>query len=133
MTSTRPSDLSILIVEDIDEMRMLLDAVIKGIKGLKVSGLARNSIEARQEILRRRPDLILLDEILPGESAWDFMKTHLVQEKIPVILLTSLDEGSRQIPPEALSRMAKPSWDTLKEDQQRIGRFIFDQMKKSKA
>src|SRR3989338_5192717 len=61
----------ILIVEDVDEMRHLLADAIRGVDGFEVSGTAANTWEARIEVDRRRPDLVLLDEVLPGGSGVD--------------------------------------------------------------
>jgi len=63
-----------LIVEDIAEMGKLLEHVLSGISGLNISGIAQNCAEARLELTRRRPDLVFLDELLPGESSADFLK-----------------------------------------------------------
>ena len=45
-----------------------------GIPECRVSGTAQvRDWEARLELTRRRPALVLLDEILPGESSVDFL------------------------------------------------------------
>jgi len=115
---------SILIVEDIAEMGLLLQELLQGVEGLKITGLTRNSAEARVEMHKRRPDLILLDEVLPGESSVDFLQECGVQ-KLPVILLTSMSEDEeRPLPPGSLGRIRKPSWKTLDEDRNRFQEFI---------
>src|SRR5262245_61678578 len=105
-------------------MRELLDQTISGIPGLSVSGLAKNGWDARLELTRRRPDLVLLDEILPGESALDLL-AEFQKTGIPVLLLTSLEKPDHEIPPGASGRLVKPSWDTIEEDRKRIGKSIF--------
>jgi len=114
----------ILIVEDVDIMRQLLKDLIASIAGLEVSGVARNGWEARLELTRRRPDLVLLDEILPGESAGDLLE-EFHATGIPVLLLTSLEKPTHELPPNASGRIVKPSFDTLDSDRVRFGNTIF--------
>ena len=126
------SQISILIVEDVDEMRSLLEHTLKDIEGLRISGVAKNGFEARLETLRRRPDLILLDEILPGEFSSDLLHSF-VNDGLPVILITGLVEPPEKIPTGALGRLNKPSWDTLEEDRNRFKKFIFEKMNRQKV
>ncbi len=119
MSSTR----RVLIVEDVDSMRALLDLTIREIEGLSVSGLASNGIEARFEFTRRFPDLVLLDEVLPGESSLDLL-AELKSLSIPVILLTGLMGRTEPLPEGALHRLVKPAWKTLDQDRARIAQVI---------
>lgn len=121
----------VLIVEDVDEMRELLSQAIGAISGMKVSGTVSNSVEARIELSRRRPDLVLLDEILPGESGMDFLK-ELYSQKLPVILITSMENPTHPLPPEALARIIKPTWDTLDQDSKRLEKEISEALRHKK-
>lgn len=112
-------------------MRSLLELVLKDIPGIKLSGLARNGSEARLILSRHRPQLVLLDEILPGESSYDLLK-EVHQQGIPVILITSLEnetdktkDGLRPLPSEAVFRMSKPGWKSVEDDRDRMGKLIF--------
>jgi response regulator of citrate/malate metabolism len=111
--------LQVLIVEDVDHMRELLKQTLEGIPELEVSGSARNSTEGRLELVRRRPDLILLDEILPGESGLDWL-IELATQGFQVILLTSMQGRTEPIPAGALGRIVKPGWKTLEQDRDRL-------------
>lgn len=119
MTPVASSARGVLIVEDVEEMLSLLDQVVGGMPGFKVSGLAKNVWEARLELGRRKPDLVLLDEILPGESSADLL-TEVLGEGIPVILITGVESPSHALPAGVHGRLTKPSWDTLEADR---GRF----------
>src|SRR5689334_4877495 len=105
----KPGPLQILIVEDVADMRHLIAQSLAAFPEFKVSGLAQNTSEARVEIYRRRPDLILLDEILPGESSLDFLK-EIKQLGIVTILMTSVSDPAHSLPPEAVGRIIKPGW-----------------------
>ncbi|MCC7440815.1 MAG: response regulator [Bdellovibrionales bacterium] len=105
--------MTILIVEDIESMREALEHLLSvgppegGPSPVKRVLRARNTWEARGEIRRHRPDLVLLDEVLPGESSVDLLE-ELREEGIPVILLTSLEERDHPVPLGALGRVLKP-------------------------
>jgi chemotaxis response regulator CheB len=99
----------VVIVEDADSMRILLQQVFEKTSQLEISSLAKNSTEARLVISRRRPDLVLLDEILPGESSLDLLE-DLNREKIPVVLMTSVEDAKHELPSQALGRVNKPEW-----------------------
>lgn len=119
----RDGAVSILIIEDVDAMRDLLGQVVGALEGVRVSGLARNGWEARIELTRRRPDLVLLDEILPGESSVDLL-AEMAAVEIPVILLTGIQEPQHPLPEGVLGRLVKPSWEELRQGQGRFERSL---------
>lgn len=104
-------------------MRDLFRHLFDKMDGFKISGSARNGAEARLEVQRRRPDLVLLDEILPGESSQDLL-TELIAQKIPVVLVTGLDHPTHAIPAGAAARAIKPGWKTLDQDRARFAKVI---------
>lgn len=101
--------LKVMIVEDVPEMRELLKTAVESVAGIKVSDLAANGWEARVALGRRRPDLVLLDEILPGESSVDLLN-ELTKDGICVILVTGVQDPSHPLPEGALERWVKPDW-----------------------
>ena len=118
----------ILIVDDVEDMRELLRAMVESIPGLQVSGTAGNGWEARLELDRRCPDLILLDEILPGESSLDLLK-EFRERGVPVMLVTGVQNPTHALPEGAFGRLVKPGWDTLATDQARIQALILSALK----
>ena len=91
----------LLIVEDVDEMRIFLKTLLEQHwSDWKISDAA-HLWEAQERILTQRPDLILLDELLPGETLTDGLKLFK-ESGIPVIVMT----GSEV--PEGDFRVAKP-------------------------
>jgi chemotaxis response regulator CheB len=115
--------LRVLIVEDVETMRELLRELVSGIPGCRVSSTSRNTAEARVEVHRRRPDVVLLDEVLPGESSLDFL-AELRALSIPAILVTGLEDRTHPLPDGARARLAKPTWESLGEDRQRFAREL---------
>jgi DNA-binding NarL/FixJ family response regulator len=113
------SEISILVIEDVDAMRELVRQVLDGVPGLRVSGVAANGWEARLELSKRRPALILMDEILPGESSIDLLEEFALQG-LPVLLMTGMENPAHPIPAKACGRVRKPEWDTITADRLRL-------------
>lgn len=109
----------ILIIEDVDSMRALLEKLLEGVSGVQVTGSVGNLRDAELELLRRRPEVVLLDEILPGESIGGFIQV-LVEEKIPVLLMTSMENPSHALPEGVVGRLTKPGWRSFDEDRERF-------------
>lgn len=124
MSKKTPSKKRILIVEDVESMRAMLEYAVKEMPGYSVSETVKNGFECRVSLTKRRPDLVLLDEVLPGESSLDLLKEMETLE-IPVVLMTGM-QGDRcePLPPGAYDRVMKPSWDSLKLGQNRIKRAM---------
>ncbi len=110
---------TILIVEDVEEMRLMLEQLIQGMTQFRLSGSCANATEARLELTRRRPSLVLLDEILPGESSLDLLD-ECVSQEIPVVLTTGMERPEHPIPEGALGRVIKPDWRSLDQARSRI-------------
>lgn len=110
---------SVMVVEDVDEMRELIEQVLTGTEGLILMKSARNGFEARLELNRRCPQVLLLDEILPGESSLDLLQ-EFVARGVSVILMTGLSDATHSLPSEAFSRISKPGWDSMKSDRERL-------------
>ncbi len=110
-TPTTFRKLRVLIVEDVTEMAALLGCMVESISGAHVCAHAANLWEARLEVSRNRPDLVLLDEVLPGESGLDFLP-ELVELGIPAVLISGVQETvsarGASLPRGALGRLKKP-------------------------
>jgi DNA-binding NtrC family response regulator len=117
---------TILIIDDVDEMREMLTTLIDGLSGYRVSAACGNCAEARVEAMRRRPALILLDEILPGESSFDLLQ-EFVADGIPVVLMTGVENPTHGVPAGAALRVEKPGWKSLDQDAKRL-EAVFDRV-----
>ena len=115
----RKSKRTVLIIDDVDEMREMLTALIDGLSGYQVSAACANCAEARVEVMRRRPALVLLDEVLPGESSFDLLQ-EFVGDGMHVILMTGVENPTHEIPEGAALRVEKPDWKSLDQDAGRI-------------
>ena len=87
------SDGSILIVEDDEDLACMLEYNLSR-KGY-VTMTALDGLAACRLIEERKPDLILLDIMLPGMDGWQIcriIRNHHLEEisEIPIIMLTQV-------------------------------------------
>ena len=86
----------ILLIDDEKDLRELVR------QNLKVHGfpnvLAVKDAESAMEVIDNfKPDLILLDIMLPGLSGFEFLEYLREQSNIPVIMLTAKGEGEDRV------------------------------------
>jgi DNA-binding response OmpR family regulator len=80
----------VLVVDDDAEIRKLLGEYLER-NGFRVS-LATDGAEMRRALERSRPDLVVLDLMLPGESGLTLCRDLRVESSLPVIMLTARAE-----------------------------------------
>jgi DNA-binding NarL/FixJ family response regulator len=79
-----------LIVDDDDDMRFLVRVLIEAAnEGLAVAAEARNADEAVDRWREHRPDVIVLDNRMPGRSGLDVAAEILAEEPTQSIILFS--------------------------------------------
>lgn len=82
--------MKVLVVEDDSDISELLTLYFEA-KGYEVE-TAHDGQEALTQLQRVQPDLMLLDVVLPKLDGWGVLTAVRAQSRIPVILLTSLDD-----------------------------------------
>ncbi|RRN44797.1 response regulator [Lautropia dentalis] len=86
----------VLVVDDDAEIRTLLAEYLSQ-NGIKVS-VARDATEMRQLFDESRPDIIILDVMMPGEDGLTVCRELRSRSNVPVIMLTArADEVDRII------------------------------------
>jgi two-component system OmpR family response regulator len=80
----------VLVVDDDAEIRKLLGEYLER-NGFRVS-LATDGAEMRRALERSRPDLVVLDLMLPGDSGLTLCRDLRVESSLPVIMLTARAE-----------------------------------------
>lgn len=89
------SDVNLLLVDDNDQNLELLEAYLESLQcELR---LARDGVEALDAVRTRRPDLILLDVMMPrmsGFQACQQLKADAATRDIPIVMVTALNEVS---------------------------------------
>ena len=84
------SAMKVLVVEDDPDIRELLTLYFMA-KGHEVE-TANDGQEALAQLQCVQPDLMLLDVVLPKLDGWGVLTAVRAQSRIPVIMLTSLDD-----------------------------------------
>ena len=79
-----------LVVDDDAEIRGLLAEYLAR-QGFRVS-LARDGREMRQALEKNRPDIVVLDVMLPGEDGLALCRDLRARSNLPVIMLTARGE-----------------------------------------
>ena len=82
--------MKVLVVEDDPDIRELLTLYFVA-KGHEVE-TAHDGQEALAQLQRVQPDFMLLDVVLPKLDGWSVLTAVRAQSRMPVILLTSLDD-----------------------------------------
>lgn len=91
--------LGVLLADDHAMVRIGLQALLARFPRVKVLGAVSNAAEVTKEVRRLRPDVVLLDVVMPGKSGFEVCREiHALGLGTRVVLLTSFidDEGIRQ-------------------------------------
>jgi twitching motility two-component system response regulator PilG len=87
----------ILVVED-EESLLKLESILLTTRGYKVTG-ATNGLKALEEIAKDRPDLVLLDIMMPGIDGFEVcrrIKENPATRSLPVVMLTAKKTSTDQ-------------------------------------
>jgi DNA-binding response OmpR family regulator len=90
----------ILVVDDERSVLDLLGVVLRG-AGFNVD-LADSGEAGLSAIEAKRPDLVLLDVIMPGMNAWSFLRALRARPTVPPVIIISGEHAS----PKALGPLA---------------------------
>ena len=86
---------TILVIEDEKPIQSVLKAFLVD-AGYTVL-LAGDGAEGLEKFHQHRPDLVLLDILLPGIDGFAVCKTLRQESRVPIIMLTALDDDASQI------------------------------------
>ena len=95
----------ILIADDASFMRQMIREIIEP-EGYEVVGEATNGIEAVEQFLELRPDLVTMDIVMPKRSGIDAVKGILSSDPQAVVVMCSA-LGQESLVMEALQAGAK--------------------------
>ena len=92
------NNITVYLVEDYDLTRIGLKSAIKEFKGIELIGDSNNAILAIEEILKLKPDIILMDIGLSGMNGLEATKTiKNLSPSTKIIMLTSHNEEGEVI------------------------------------
>ena len=86
---------TILVIEDEKPIQSVLKAFLVD-AGYTVL-LAGDGVEGLEKFHQHRPDLVLLDILLPGIDGFAVCKTLRLESRVPIIMLTALDDDASQM------------------------------------
>ncbi|MDE6024955.1 MAG: chemotaxis response regulator protein-glutamate methylesterase [Lachnospiraceae bacterium] len=102
--------IKVLIVEDSLVFRELLVQNLSKDPAIKVVGTAKDPFEARDAILKLKPDVMTLDVELPRMSGIEFLRKLIPQYPLPVVVISSLsDKVFDAMQAGAVDFVAKPT------------------------
>jgi two-component system LytT family response regulator len=97
----------VLLVDDSRLARVELRRLLEAFPDVEVAGEARDAAEARAQIAAQRPDLLLLDIHMPGETGFELLAT--LEAAPPVVFTTAYDAHAlRAFEVNALDYLLKP-------------------------
>ena len=104
-----PSRIPVLVVEDHAETQFIYE---KFLKGSKFQAFPVRTIRDAQQVLSRvQPRAILLDILLPGKDAWEFLailKSEDATKDIPILIATTVEDQRKGFALGADAYVLKP-------------------------
>jgi DNA-binding response OmpR family regulator len=94
-SSDAEGDVTVLYVEDDERLASLTSQYLKS-HGVEVFVVARGDL-AVAEVLRVRPDVVLLDLMLPGASGLDVCRSLRERVDVPIIMVTARTEEADRV------------------------------------
>lgn len=88
-----PDSKSVLIVDDDRDWAEAIAAFLRG-RGLSTS-LAHNGIDAKSAIAERKPDLVIMDMMMPRMGGFPVLESLQGRADAPPIIMMTANEGSR--------------------------------------
>lgn len=81
----------VLVVDDSIVARTMIMNGLSAHPRIEVVGYAINTLDAKRKIPQLNPDVVTMDEEMPGQTGIEFLKSYIPQHPIPVILVSSLN------------------------------------------
>ena len=89
--------LEVLLVDDSPLVRNIVRKALEPLKDLQVVGEAGDPYEARSLLVERRPDVILLDIVMPKMDGLAFLEKLNQHLPIPVVILSTIAKDSSRV------------------------------------
>ena len=117
--------IKVLVVEDSMVFREILVQNLNRDAEIQVVAVAKDPFEARDAILKYRPDVMTLDVELPRMSGIEFLRKLMPQYPIPVVVISALsDKVFEALNAGAVDFVAKP----VNASRQQIEDFIHNEL-----
>ncbi len=115
----------VLVVDDSLVFRELLAQNLSKDPAIEVVATARDAYEARDLIIKHKPDVMTLDIEMPKMDGLEFLRKLLPQYPLPVVMISSLsDKVFEALKAGAVDFVAKPAMT----DRQKLAEFIRNEL-----
>jgi len=109
----------VLVVDDSALVREVLTQGLGADPGIEVVGSAADAYQARDAIVRLKPDVLTLDVEMPRMDGVEFLRKLMPQYPIPVVMVSALTERGKAITLQALEAgavdfVSKPKADVVR-------------------
>lgn len=113
-----PRIIRVLIIDDSPLVRRILSEGLSKDPNIEVCATASDPFQARDEIVKLRPDVLTLDVEMPKMNGVEFLRKLMPQYPIPVVMVSSLTERGQKTTLEAMAAgavdfVAKPKGGSL--------------------
>jgi two-component system invasion response regulator UvrY len=88
--------LHVVIADDADEIRSLLNLILSEIEGLVISGMAKDGAEALRMIKELHPDVVVLDVSMPEKSGIEVLQEIRKDDRTTTIIMFTIDPQVRE-------------------------------------
>lgn len=125
-----PPPIKVLIVDDSAVVRRILQQILSADPAIEVLGAAANPLEARDHIMRCKPDVITLDLEMPKMDGLTFLRYVMKELPMRVVVMSSLTTTGSRYALEALRLgavdvLAKPA---TSDQLLRLGRDLIERV-----
>mgnify|MGYP000859433668 CR=1 FL=1 len=114
MSNILSKKIRVLVVDDSAFMRKIIMNILQNDPEIEVIGIAKDGIDALEQVEKLSPDVITLDVEMPKMDGLEFLKQQMSKKPLPVVMVSSLTQEGAAITLEALEIgavdfVAKPS------------------------
>ncbi len=96
------NEIRVLVVDDSAMVRQTLSTILSSDNEIRVIGAARDPYEARDILVREKPDVVTLDIEMPRMDGVSFLRKYMRTLPVPTVIISSLAEKGKKITIEAL-------------------------------
>ena len=93
----------VLIVDDSALVRKILHQGLSKDPNIQVVGVATDPFDARDKMMKLKPDVLTLDVEMPRMDGIEFLKRLMAQRPTPVVMVSSLTQKGAQMAMDALA------------------------------
>ncbi len=109
----------VIVVDDSALVRNILSKGLSMDSSIEVVAMASDPFDARDKIIKYRPDVLTLDVEMPKMDGVEFLKRLMPQYPLPVVMVSALTQRGKQITIDALEAgavdfVAKPTTDVAR-------------------